>query len=323
VRQHIGDEIYTLEDYRRRYAQTKLDLDQQAAHAAAPWLMSWDDHEVDNNWVQSIDQDGTPPEVFALRRYAAFQAYYEAMPLRKTSFPGANGLRLHRRFDFGSLLRVHVLDTRQYRSDQPCGDSVKPFCPEVDAPQTTILGAEQEAWLNEGLDSSKATFNLLAQQIMVMHLDRRESEEETVPVLNHDSWNGYRAARARLMRRLDERGQRNVVIATGDEHQHFAGNVYRLPERSEGPVVATEFVTTSITSNGDGEDLRRGWDKVLARNPHCKLANNQRGYTLTEITPKAWTTSFKVLDQVRQPGGRLSVRAKFTVEPGKPGWVAA
>jgi alkaline phosphatase D len=158
---------------------------------------------------------------------------------------------------------------------------------------------------------------------MVMHLDRRETAEETTSVLNHDSWNGYRAARSRLLQRLDQRGQRNVVIATGDEHQNFAGDIFRNPERSDGPIVATEFVSTSITSNGDGQDLRKGWDRILANNPHCKLANNQRGYTLTTVTNKTLTTQFKVLDQVRKPGGTLSVRASYAVEAGKPGWVAA
>jgi alkaline phosphatase D len=122
VRQHFGGEIYSLDDYRHRYAQYKMDTDLQAAHAAAPWFAVWDDHETDNNWVSDLDQDGTDPKLFNLRRQAAAQAYYENMPLRASSFPVGTSLQIYRRAAYGQLLNLNLLDTRQFRTDQPCND---------------------------------------------------------------------------------------------------------------------------------------------------------------------------------------------------------
>lgn len=106
LRTHVGDEIYTLDDYRRRYAHYKMDADLQAAHAAAAFLPTWDDHEVDNNWADRWDEQGTPPELFLLRRHAAMQAWYENMPVRRAQFPTRGGLSMHRQLDYGRLLRI-------------------------------------------------------------------------------------------------------------------------------------------------------------------------------------------------------------------------
>jgi alkaline phosphatase D len=125
VRQHVGDELYSIDDYRRRYAQYKSDPHLQAAHAAAAFAASFDDHEIDNNWASDFDQDGTSAEIFALRRSAALQAWYEHMPLRKAQFPTLGGLTAYRRLDYGRLMRMHVLDTRSFRADQPCGDNFR------------------------------------------------------------------------------------------------------------------------------------------------------------------------------------------------------
>ncbi len=148
VRRHLGDEIYTLVDYRNRYAQYKSDPDFKAAHAATPFVVSYDDHEVENNWagVQSEDDD-VPPELFLMRRAAAFQAWYEHMPVRRAQLPQGPDILSYRRLEFGDLLSLNVLDTRQYRSDQPCGDGIKPVCEAVNDPRATMLGARQESWL--------------------------------------------------------------------------------------------------------------------------------------------------------------------------------
>ena len=317
VRHHVGDEIYSLDDYRRRYALYKSDPDLQAAHAAAAFLPSWDDHEMDNNWAGIHDQDGSPPELFLLRRFAAMQAWYENMPVRRAQFPSSGRLQMFRRLDYGGLLRIHVLDTRQHRSDQRCGPKDRKTCRAADdAAPETMLGSEQEAWLAHGLDRGPR-WHLLAQQVMVMPMRYPESRAQG-PV-NFDSWSGYPAARQRLVDAVAERGLTNVVIATGDVHKHHAGVVPRREGALDGPAVATEFVATSISSGGDGDVLAPGWDGMAAANPHCRLFNAQRGYQLFDIRRDRWDTDARVVDRVTAPGGRLSTVARFSVVPERAG----
>jgi alkaline phosphatase D len=314
VREHAGEEIYSIDDYRRRYAQYKSDPDLQAAHAACAFAASFDDHEVDNNFAGDIDENGTAPELFRLRRFAAMQAWYEHMPVRKAQFPGLGGLTAYRRLDYGRLLRVHVLDTRSYRSDQPCSDGKITPCPPEAHNAATMFGEAQENWLDQGLGSG-ATWNLLAQQIMVMPFDLREAGAPE-PYYATDLWDGYRPARARLIESIQRHRLTNVIIATGDHHRHCVGTV---PERDEdvgGKAVAVEFLATSITSGGDG--IAGGFDHYMKNNPQFRLYNNQRGYQLFDITPREWTTDVKVMDRVSTPGGRIASLAKFVVQPEAP-----
>ncbi|PHY20495.1 alkaline phosphatase [Caulobacter sp. BP25] len=316
VRQHFGGEVYSLDDYRRRYAQYKMDADLQDAHAAAPWFAVWDDHEVENNWVGDHDPNGVDPKVFLLRRQAAAQAYYENMPLRAASFPSGPSIRIHRRAAFGGLMDLNLLDTRQFRSDQPCGDRYGVTCPGVDDAAAQVLGAEQEKWLYNSLGASKATWNVLAQQVMLMDLDRVSGPEVGY---NLDSWGGYRTPRARLLNEIRNRKVRNVVVLTGDEHQNYAGEVYLDGAKPEGPPIAAEFVVTSISSGGDGIDQRADMAAIQKASPMLKFNNAQRGYAICDVTPKAFVTEFKVLDAITRRDGKLSTRAKWAAEAGKPG----
>ncbi len=318
-RQHFGDEIYTLDDYRRRYAQYKLDLDLQAAHAAAPWFAIWDDHEIDNNWAGEIDQDNTDPKLFNLRRQAAAQAYYENMPLRATSFPAGTGLQIFRRASYGQLMNLELLDTRQFRTDQPCGDKMA-WCEGINDPKAQFMGEPQEKWLIDGLSASKATWNVIAQQVMMMDLDRDPGPAVTV---NPDSWAGYGVPRRRVLSKIRDHKIGNVVVLTGDEHQNYAGELYIDGAKPNGPPIASEFVVTSISSGGDGNDQRDDMAKIQAANPMLKFNNNQRGYAICEATPKTFVTEFKVLDAVTRKDGKLSTRAKWAVEAGRPGLVQA
>lgn len=312
VRSHIGDELYSLDDYRRRYAQYKMDPDLQAAHAAAPWWTTFDDHEVENNWVGLADENGTPPEIFALRRAVAFQAWYEHSPVRATAFPGPNGIQMYRRARYGTLLDAHFLDTRQYRTDQPCGDGFQPDCPGTSDPKAQVMGTVQEAWLTKALREKRAQWNCLAQQVMMMRLDRRTGDEPA-PIRNIDSWAGYLTPRERVLEGL--RGLRNVVVLTGDEHQNYAGEL----ATAKGETVAVEFVSTSISSGGDGQDKRRDDDRIRAGNPQLKFTNDQRGYLLCSVTPERWESKFRVMDQIATPGGTVSTRATAVVERGVVG----
>jgi alkaline phosphatase D len=310
VRQSVGQELYELADYRRRYAQYKTDPDLQRAHAAHSFFMTFDDHEITDNWVGDVDSDETPPELFRTRRAAALQAWYEHMPVRRALMPRFGQVALHRSARYGNLVEMDFLDTRQFRSDQPCGDGFKPACPQVQASDAAVLGAEQEAWLLRNMTRKDARWNCLAQQIMMMSLDRR-TENEPAKILNLDSWAAYEVPRRRLLSRM--RGLDNVIVLTGDEHQNFAG----LLQDGETPV-AVEFVGTSISSGGDGSDQRRGSDKILGENPQLKFVNDQRGYLTCDVAPGEWRTNFMVVDQISTPAGKVSKRATAVVERGRP-----
>ena len=320
VRRHWADEPYSLDDYRARYAQYKLDPDLQAAHAAFPWWVTWDDHEIQNNWAGAIDQENDPPEVFDLRRQAAAQAYYENMPLRMRSFPHGTAIQVFREASYGDLMDAWFLDTRQFRDDQPCGDNFKPVCADALRPDRTIMGAAEEAWLFDGLSRGRARWNLIGNQVMMMPLDRRRAGGPQ-PVWNMDSWAGYPAARRRLLDRLRDGRIENVVVVTGDEHQNYAGEL--RDGGDSGRTLATEFVATSISSGGDGEDLRPDDVPILADNPHCLFINSQRGYMVHQVGREHWRAEFKVIDQIRAPGGVLSTRKVFDVERRAPGLQAA
>ncbi|OBX17874.1 alkaline phosphatase [Erythrobacter sp. QSSC1-22B] len=313
VRRHFGDEIYSIDDYRRRYAQYKMDVDLQAAHAAAPWFVTLDDHEVDNNWVDNLDQDGTPPPVFALRRQMALQAYYEHMPLRASSLPAGPSMQLYRRAVFGDLLDFNLLDTRQYRSDQPCGDRWGVECADTRR-AAEVLGVRQHDWLANNLRRSEATWSTLAQQVMVMDLDRDPGPGVTE---NLDSWAGYRQPRERLLQAIRDTGKRNTVVLTGDEHQNYAGELHLDGKNPDREAIATEFVATSISSGGDGEDQRSATKEIQAVNPQLKFHNSQRGYLLCDLTHERWQTEFITVDKVSVRSGTVSSRKKLVVEPGR------
>lgn len=314
-RTHAGDEIYSLDDYRRRYAQYKTDPDLQAAHAAAAFLSTWDDHEVDNNWADRWDESGTPAEVFMLRRFAAMQAWYENMPVRRAQFPAQGGLTMHRRLDYGRLVRIHLLDTRQYRTNQRCAAREIDHC-RKDAGPSQMLGAAQEAWLKDGMADTFG-WNLLAQQVMMMPFLYPKSR--AAGRLNVDSWSGYPDARDRLADAIRDKQLTNVIVATGDVHKHHAGTVPMRADEPEGPAAATEYVATSISSGGDGSDMPAGWEDVSAANPHTTLLNDRRGYQLFTITRDEWRTDVVGVDKVTEPGGaKLKIAAHVTL-PEKSG----
>ena len=316
VREHVGQTCYSLSDYRQRYAQTKTDTDLQRAHAAHAFFSTYDDHEIANNWVQDIDgadEAPAPPEIFALRRAAALQAWYEHMPVRRSMLP-TGGLigGTYRAVRFGQLAELDLLDTRLSRSDQPCDDGFKPVCAGVNDRAAQVLGAEQEAWLTRNLSRNQAQWNCLAQQIMMMSLDRRRRTEEPAEIRNMDSWAAYEVPRQRLLSRMN--GLSNVVVLTGDEHQNFAGDL------NDGDrIVASEFVATSISSGGDGSDQRSGSQQHMAFNPELKFVNDQRGYLTCDVTREAWKTNYMVVDKVSTRESVLSKRATAEVAHGTPG----
>lgn len=319
VREHVGPEPVRIEDYRLRHALYKLDPDLQAAHASTAFMMTYDDHEIDNNWAGDKDQDGTDPAAFLVRRFAAMQAWYENMPVRAAQLPRGGGIQMFRRLDYGQLLRVHLLDTRQYRDDQICEKPGQEHCRDASTLETgQILGERQQRWLDDGLDGQRG-WNLVAQQVVVMPYDRSAGTEEGD--LGGDSWRGYPESRRRLVKSIQDKRLSNVVIATGDVHQNIVGYIPARDEEPDRDQVATEFVCTSISSLGDGRDVKvRGpdWRPIIARNPNVLLANGQRGYQTFTITPREWRTDIMKVDKVSDHSGQLSRLAAFTIEAGSP-----
>lgn len=310
-RRHLPREIFSVDDYRRRYAQYKMDPDLKAAHAAAVWYPVWDDHETDNNWASEWDEKGTPPELFRFRRQAAVQAYYEHMPFRRASLPNGAAMQLYRRAAFGDLMEMNLLDTRQYRSNQPCNDRSQGCTDLSSAPH--FLGDAQEAWLKHGLAASRARWNVLAQQVVMMDLDRDPGEGYRA---NIDSWAGYRTPRARVLQNIADASIPNVVVLTGDEHVNYAGEVH-IDSRSPGAKpLAVEFTATSISSGGDGQDQTANDKALLGANASLKLVNRQRGYMICDVTKDRWETFVRVLDKVSEPDGAVSTRAKLAIATG-------
>lgn len=318
VRLYAGRQPFTLGDYRVRYAQETLDSDLQAARAAHPWFCTYDDHEVQNNWAGVYDQNGTPPELFVLRRRQALQAWYEHMPVRRSTWRPDGTIDFHSRADYGDLVRMHFPNTRLYRTDQPCGDNYRTACAGMVAPGAQMIDAAQETWLGEGFGSSRQRWQGLAQQVMMAPLDRRSPDETEgpAPILNMDSWAGYPAQRERLFAMFGR--HRNVVVLTGDEHQNFASDLM-----SGDRIVASEYVSTSISSGGDGHDVRPGNERLMADNANLKWTNDRRGYVVSEITPEAWTGHYRTLDAVTQRGMPVKTAGRWAVQAGKPGLVRA
>ena len=316
VRKHVGGELMTVDDYRNRYAQYRSDPALRAVHALFPFLVVWDDHEVDNDYAGFAQEAGDPVEQFALRRAAAYKAYYEHMPLRRSSVPRGALLQLYRPFDYGKLASISMLDTRQYRTDQPCGTIVSAPCAGAADPSATLLGAVQERWLMNRLDRSQAAWNFLAQQIPMARLDRFAGPERRFSM---DKWDGYEASRARLLRFIGDRTPSNPVTLAGDVHNNWVNDLRLNVEDPSTPIVATEFVGTSITSTGDGSDRSPQMDAMVSENECVRFANNQRGYVRFDLTPKALRADFRVVEYVSKPGSPIKTRASFVVEDGRPG----
>ena len=313
IRRYRGGAPSTLEDYRQRYAQTKESLSLQKAHASTTWFCTYDDHEVQNNWVSDHDQGGSPPDMFLLRRNAALQAWYEHMPVRDMP-PIVSGRPpdCRRHAQWGGLLNAHFLNTRLYRSDQPCGDGPKPLCPETRAPALQVLGKTQEEWLADGLKASPCTWDLIAQQIMVAPVNFLSDDGDAR--YNKDSWAAYETARNRLFDMIEARPSGNAMIVTGDMHENWACDLIHK-ER----VIASEIVSTSITSDGDGSVMQVGRDKVMKANPFVKWTNSRRGYVVSEVTPDAWVSHYRVMDAVTTRNMPAYTAASWGVGVGERG----
>ena len=238
------------------------------------------------------------------------------MPLRRRSVPAGPNMQLYRPFTYGQLASFYVLDTRQYRTDQPCGDNNKPPCPGTADPAATLLGGAQERWLLDSLNRSKRRWNVMPQQVMIACVDQMPGPEERISM---DQWAGYDAGRTRLLEFLGRRPAANPIVLTGDIHSNWVNDLKVNFRDPKATVVATEFVGTSITSGGDGVDLPDRLTGVMAENPFVRFYNGQRGYVTCSVTPQRWQTDYHVLDAVTKKDAPRRTRASFVVADGRPG----
>lgn len=318
VRLHANPEPKDVAGYRVRYASYKTDPLLQAAHAVAPWMVTWDDHEVSNDYGGDHDQDGVSGETFLRRRAAAYQAYYEHMPLRRRTIPVGPDMLLYRRLDWGTLAQIQVVDDRQYRDGKPCQPPGPPHrgkligdCEERRDPARSILGQTQEAWLMDSLATSKAQWNLLAQQTLFSELQLGDPAIQATRAYSSDGWDGYPASRARILRQWREAKVSNPIALGGDIHAFAAAD---LCEASDGPAVGAEFVGGSISSLGGGEGA------YAAKNPHIKLYDGAvRGYGRVDLTPKDSRVTFRAVENALVPTSPIRDLARFALENGVPG----
>ncbi len=314
-RNHRGPETVTLANYRQRLAQYHADPDLQAAHAVAPWVVVFDDHEVDDNWADEIPQDTASVPGFVNRRAAAFKAYYENMPLRRASIPQGPDMQIYRRLQWGRLANFHMLDTRQFRSDQACDDGLK-ACPAADDPARSITGDTQEQWLANGFASSRANWDLIGQQAFFSRRDTTPTADNTVWM---DAWDGYSASRNRVTTAWRNAQVRNPIVLTGDVHAHWASDVYADFSTPGSPVVGSEFVCSSITAGGDGYDEPTGRHPWAAYNPNLRFWTNLRGYVNTRITPASFEVDYRCVPKVSVKGSAAFTRATYVVDDGVRG----
>ncbi|RYG17540.1 MAG: alkaline phosphatase, partial [Caulobacteraceae bacterium] len=322
-------DIVDLAGYRNRYALYKTDPDLQALHRVAPCHMIWDDHEVQNDYAGAWSQDVEPTEAqFAERRRAAYQAFYENMPLRRRSIPAMDGaVRIYDRYKWGDLAQFTLLDERQYRSIQPCprtdasgkvtsrrGHAAPLSCPDLSDQTRTMLGAEQEAWLTQGFSQISAKWNIIPQQLFVANaLQPIEPKDPESPLGYYtDGWSGFEPARQRMVDALEASGVKNTVFFGGDLHAYLTSNI----NTKAGKTVAAEFVGSSITSDPGAESLIRS----MKANPHILLVDNSvRGYISADITPARIDVRYRAISDRRVRDATVATHQSYVVEDNKPG----
>jgi alkaline phosphatase D len=321
IRPLPGGAVSTLGQYRARYAIHKGDPLLQAAHAAAPWLVVWDDHEVSNDYAGMRGQDLAVD--MRARRSAAYRAYWEHMPFPRSARPVDADMRIVGRFDWGRLARIHLLDDRQHRDPQACprpgrGGSntvARAQCPALADPARSLLGAEQEAWLASGWDLERP-WNLLAQQTLMTRMTWLD------PAIGGgiywtDGWDGYAPARNRLLSAVAAKKVPGVVVLGGDVHSNFVADLKADFDDPASPVVASEFCGTSITSLSIAQSRI---DVAREFNPHVHYGrSDQRGYVRFELDENALHASLRVVERATDPESRVTTAARFVVDAARPG----
>lgn len=319
--------VRTLDGYRGRYAHYKGDPLLQRAHAVAPWITVWDDHEVENDYAGLSNQALQPEAMFAERRAAAYQAYWEHMPFPKSARPQGADMRIYGRIDWGRLARLHLLDDRQYRDPQACpkpgrgGSNTIDLkdCPALLDPKRSLLGAAQERWLAEGWDTARP-WNVVVQQTLMSRFAWGEPGTAKARYWN-DGWDGYAPARNRLLTSFADRKARGLVVLGGDVHSHYVSDLKADYDDPKAPIVGAEFCGSSIASLSMAQSRV---DAVLPLNPHVHLGRSDvRGYVALDVRETGIESRLYAVDKPSDPASTVRLLATFQVDPKKPGVIDA
>jgi alkaline phosphatase D len=325
---HCGDYVYEsdngdvrpvearaardLDGYRQVWRRYKAEESLQAAHAVAPWLVVWDDHEVEDNYQgrTSGDDDGGDDgeRDFLDRRAAAYRAWWEFTPTRIEPPDGAY-LRIHRTVDWGRLARFVLLDTRQYRDDQPCGDDIGARCDAT--AEVSMLGAEQEAWFADRATGHGAVWTPVVQQVVV-------HQWRTLPgnaAWNLDQWDGYTGARDRFVDVLA--GAPDPVVLTGDVHSSWVSDLLVDFDDEDSASVGVEFVGPGVSSKPP-DQLRAARGVVELASPHIAWSEaGHRGWVRHSVSEDRWATEYRLVEDADQPDTPVEVATTWTVRPGE------
>lgn len=326
-RQHdYKPDLMTLPQYRNRYALHKLDPDLQALHAAATQVATWDDHEVQNDYSGTWSNDPKDSAAaFEIRRRAAYQAFWEHMPLRRSKAPHLRDMRIYDRYRFGDLAEITLPDERQYRTIQPCpvtdpgketrrGHVAPLSCPDLEADNRTMLGFEQERWMYEGFRNPHAKWNIIAQQLLVAPLDQVAPDNQWGRFT--EGWSGYGANRRRMVSAMDMANLKNAVFFGGDMHCFMTTDIKANDLDQKSRTVAAEFVGTSISSDAPNAALVRN----MQYNPHVRLFEGRyRGYMTADVTPGKIDVSYRVISDRTKRDATVSTFKTYVVEDGKVG----
>ena len=325
LRRHVSglmDDL-SLDRFRVHHASYKLDADLRACHEAHPWLLTWDDHEVRNDYDGDHDNFGMSTEELLKVRTDGYRAYFEHLPISPTRAPVGANAQMHTRYSWGRLADIWLLDTRQYRSEQACTSFPKSFwrdkmlwhCDATAAPERTMLGHEQEQWLARSLATSRGAWRIIAQSTQMTPGTFKPPGAEAL--LYSDGWDAFPAARQRLMTAIAQPRVPDVVVLSGDVHRHVAGNLRLNPNDPQSAIIASEFATSSISSSALSEFLH-GWMK--ASNPDLLyLRGDERGYALIDVTPEQMRCDFKGTAHPVRADSRFHTQASYVVERGVAG----
>ncbi len=300
----------TLDRFRQQYGLYKTDPDLQEAHRVSPWMTTWDDHEVVN------DYDAMDPQLFQLRANG-YRAFWEHMPLRPPQFPVGHTARIHRRLTYGDLVSFHVLDTRQFRTTQFPGGAIGDG-PQRRDPSRQMLGEEQEAWLLDGLGAGRTTWDAMANTVLFSRLDSDDTEGER---FSTGQWDAYQAAQQRVIDTVVQKDLGGFVVLTGDIHRNYHLNVLSDFEDPESEVVGVEFAGTSISSGRDGMETDAGLELRKRANAHLVSADLWRGYLRCRISHAQWATEVRAIDRISSAQYRAWTSQTLVTRPGRPGIV--
>jgi alkaline phosphatase D len=301
-------ETDTLGRFRQQYGLYKSDADLQEAHRVSPWMLTWDDHEVHN------DYDAEDPALYQLRANG-YRAFWEHMPLRRPQQPSGYSARMYRRLTYGDLARFHVVDTRQYRTDQLPGGAVGDTAERRD-PSRQILGEAQEAWLLDGLGGADVTWDVMANTVLFSRLDSDDTEAER---FSTGQWDAYQASQQRVIDTVIDKSVDGFVVLTGDIHRNYHLNVLADFEDPGSRVVGVEFAGTSISSGRDGSETNAGLEVRKRANPHMVSADLWRGYLRCHITHDLWSTQVRAIDRISTQDYRAWTSQTLVTAPGRPG----